>query len=286
LPMDRTRARRETLLGSPARFRFELMPTEGAGEQAAYLPEGATVAVSCSPAKGIGATLALGEELSGRGFRVVPHLSARLVEGEVHLRSILRRLDEAGIKDVFVVGGDAKEPAGPYEDALALLSAMADLGHGLEQVGITGYPEGHPIIDDAALRRALLDKAPFATYVVTQMCFDPGAILAWVTGIRREGVGLPVYAGISGVIERKKLMRISLKIGVGDSARFLAKHAGLVASLLKSRVYKPDELVEELAPRVGDEDHGIAGFHAYTFNQVESTEKWRRRASGLEGVAG
>ena len=136
------------------------------------------------------------------------------------------------------------------------------------------------------MRRALRDKLPFATYIVTQMCFSPRAILDWVAGIRREGIGLPVYAGIPGAVERKKLMRISLKIGVGDSARFLAKHAGLVASLLKSRVYNPEELVEELAPRVGDKDYGIAGFHAYTFNQVQSTEEWRRRASGLEGVAG
>jgi methylenetetrahydrofolate reductase (NADPH) len=276
----------EAPISSLARFRFEVMPTEGAREQAAYLPGEATVAVSCSLAKGIGATLALGEELSGRGFRVVPHLSARLVKGESHLGGILRRLDAASIKDVFVVGGDAREPLGPYADALALLSAMAGLGHGFEQVGIAGYPEGHPAIADGALRRALLDKAPLATYIVTQMCFDPGAILDWVAGIRREGVGLPVYAGIPGVVERKKLVRISLKIGVGDSARFLAKHAGLVASLLKSRVYNPGELVEELAPRAGDEDYGIVGFHAYTFNQVQSTEEWRRRASGLEGVAG
>ena len=279
-------ARNGALVEALAQPRFELIPMEGAGERAAHLPEGATVAVSCSPAKGIGATLALGEELSRRGFRVVPHLSARLVKSEAHLGGILRRLDAAGVKDVFVVGGDVKEPAGPYADALALLAAMAGLGHGFEQVGITGYPEGHPAIADGALRRALRDKLPFATYIVTQMCFGPATILDWVAGIRREGVGLPVYAGIPGAVERKKLMRISLRIGVSDSARFLAKHAGLVASLLKSRVYTPDELVEELAPHVGDRDNNIAGFHAYTFNQVEGTEEWRLRRLDLAGVAG
>ncbi len=271
-------------LEAPAWFRFEMMPTEGAVEQAAYLPEGAKVAVSCSPAKGVEGTLALSEELSGRGFRVVPHVSARLVKDEAHLEEILRRLGGVGVKDIFVVGGDTKEPAGPFEDAFALLSAMGDVGHGFEHVGVTGYPEGHPAIADDALRRALRDKLPFATYIVTQMCFDPEAILGWVAGIRREGIGLPVYVGIPGAVERRKLLRISLRIGVGDSVRFLAKHANIVASLLKPG-YNPDTLVEELAPYVGDRAHNIAGFHVYTFNQVESTEKWRRRTPSPSEMA-
>ncbi len=295
--MDQTQARRTSAeyggmsdvgkratLKGPAWFRFEMMPTEGAAEQAAYLPEGAKVAVSCSPAKGVEGTLALRKELSGRGFRVVPHVSARLVKDEAHLEQILRRLGGVGVKDIFVVGGDTKEPAGPFEDAFALLSAMADVGHGFAHVGVTGYPEGHPTIADGDLRRALRDKLPFATYVVTQMCFDPEAILGWVASIRREGIELPVYVGIPGAVERRKLLRISLRIGVGDSVRFLAKHANIVASLFKPG-YNPDTLVEELAPYIGDRDHNIAGFHVYTFNQVESTEKWRQRAPSLSGVA-
>ncbi|MDP9484564.1 MAG: methylenetetrahydrofolate reductase [Actinomycetota bacterium] len=271
-------------LATPASFRFEVMPTEGAVEQTAYLPEGAKVAVSCSPAKGVEGTLALGEELSRRGFRVVPHVSARPVKGRAHLGEILRRLGGAGVRDVFVVGGDAKEPAGLYADAPALLRAMGDLGHGFEQVGVTGYPEGHPAIVDDALRRALRDKLPFATYIVTQMCFDPEVILGWVAGIRREGIGLPVYVGIPGVVERRKLLRISLRIGVGDSARFLAKHANIVASLLKPG-YSPDALVERLVPYAGDREYNIAGFHVYTFNQVENTEKWLRQTPSLSGAA-
>jgi methylenetetrahydrofolate reductase (NADPH) len=295
--MDQTQARRTPTghngtgegserapLELPASFRFEMMPTEGAEEQAVYLPERAKVAVSCSPAKGVEGTLALSEKLSGKGFWVVPHVSARLVNGEAHLEEILRRLGAAGVKDIFVVGGDAKEPAGPYADALALLSAMANLGHDFKHVGVTGYPEGHPAIPDDALRRALQDKLPFATYIVTQMCFDPGAIVGWVADIRQEGIELPVYVGIPGAVERKKLLRISLRIGVGDSVRFLAKHTNIVASLFKPG-YNPDTLVEELAPYVGDRDHNIAGFHVYTFNQVESTEKWRQRTPSLSGVA-
>ncbi len=275
-------AKNEALVEALAQPRFELIPMEGASEGAAHLPEGAKVAISCSPARGIESPLSFGEELLARGFRMVPHIAARLVADGAHLEEIVRRLDYLNVKEIFVIGGDAKKPAGSFSSAFELLSAMANLGHDFEHVGIGGYPEGHPVIDDGTLRQALLDKRPFATYVVSQMCFDPGTILAWVADIRRRGMGLPVYVGIPGVMEWKKLLRISLKIGVGDSARFLTKHANLMTRFLKPGGYSPDGLVKELAPYVGDQDYNIAGFHIYTFNQVESTEKWRQEILGFE----
>ena len=277
----------EALVEALAQPRFELIPIEGARERAAHLPKGAKVAITCSPSRGIESTLLLGEELSERGFRIVPHIAARLVAGRVHLEEIVRRLNDLGVGEIFVIGGDARRPAGPFSGAFELLSAMTDLGHGFEHIGIGGYPEGHPAIDDSTLLRALLDKQPFATYIVSQMCFDPGAILDWVTDIRRRGIELPVYVGLPGVVERKRLLRVSLKIGVGDSARFLTKYTSVLTRLLKPGGYSPDELVKKLAPYVGDRDYNIVGFHIYTFNQVESTEKWRQQMldSGRAGSA-
>jgi methylenetetrahydrofolate reductase (NADPH) len=248
----------------------------------ALLPEGATVTVTCSPTRGIESTLLLGEKLRERGFRIVPHIAARLVADRAHLDEIVRRLDDLGVREIFVIGGDTRKPVGPFSSAVELLSAMADAGHDFEHVGIGGYPEGHPNIDDKTLRQTLLDKRPFATYVVSQMCFDPDAILNWVADIRRRGIGLPVYIGLPGVVERKKLLQISLKIGVGDSARFLTKYTQVLTKFLKPGGYSPDELVKNLAPFVEDQDYNLAGFHIYTFNQVESTEEWRRQVLDSE----
>ena len=270
-------ARNEALVEALAQPRFELIPMEGAIERAALLPEGAKVTVTCSPTRGIESTLLLGEELLARGFRIVPHIAARLVADRAHLDEIVRRLDDLGVREIFVIGGDAKKPVGPFSSAVELLSAMADSGHDFEHVGIGGYPEAHPNIDDETLRQTLLDKRPFATYVVSQMCFDPDAILNWVADIRRRAIGLPVYIGLPGVVERKKLLQISLKIGVGDSARFLTKYTQVLTRFLKPGGYSPDELVKNLAPFVEDQDYNLAGFHIYTFNQVESTEEWRRQ---------
>ncbi len=260
-----------------SRPRFELFPTKGAEELSDHLPKDAKVTVTCSPTKGIESTLLFSEKLLQRGFRVVPHIAARLVADRAHLEEILRWLDEHGVREIHVIGGDSREPVGPYASTLELLEAMSRLEHGIEVVGIGGYPEGHPLIDDEELDRALLDKQPFASYVVTQLCFDPDAILGWISSVRHKGIRLPVYVGLPGAVDRKKLLQISLKVGVGDSVRFLKKQASLVGMLLKPGDFSPDTLVERLAPYAGDEHYNIAGLHLYTFNQVEGTERWRQR---------
>src|SRR5213594_306763 len=134
-----------------AAARFELVPNAALAQQIAYLPAKATVSVTSSPRRGLEPTLLLCERLADRGFRAVPHLSARLVEGHEHLDQIVRRLEDGGIGEVFVVGGDSARPAGPFDSALSLLRALAEKGHGFERVGIAGYPERHPLASDETL---------------------------------------------------------------------------------------------------------------------------------------
>lgn len=260
--------------------RYEIVPVKGAYEQAGYLPPGSEVSITCSPASGLENTLALAEKLSARGFRVVPHIPARLITGEDHLIRLLEHLRDRDLRDVFAVGGDVKEPAGPFASGLELLRAMSQLGHCIERIGVPAYPEKHPLIGEEELMRALLDKQPSASYMVTQICFDFEAILGWLSKVRRQGIELPVYIGMPGAVKRRKLLRISLKIGVGVSTRYLRKNPGLVNRFMVSGGYSPDHLVEGLSPYVGDPAYGIRGFHINTFNHVEETERWRRRMLG------
>src|SRR3712207_3990460 len=101
-----------------SRPRFEILPMKGAEEQADNLPKDALVAVTCSPTKGIESTLRCSERLLQRGFRVVPHIAARLVADRAHLEEILRWFDDHGLREIYVIGGDSKEPVGPYASAL------------------------------------------------------------------------------------------------------------------------------------------------------------------------
>jgi methylenetetrahydrofolate reductase (NADPH) len=261
------------LLSSPT---FELVPLKNALDQAEFLPAGATVSVTASPAKGIEATIALCEQLQARGYRAVPHLSARMVRDRRHLADLIAWLEGAGVDRAFVVGGDAKEP-GDYPDGLTLLRDMAEIGHPLSEIGIPCYPQGHAFIADGPLLEALRAKAPFASYMTTQLCFDPGAIATWIAVRRSEGLTLPVHVGVPGVAEPHKLLAISARIGVADTHRFLTKNLRFVARLVRSGgFYRPDALLEGLAPHLADPAAGIVDLHMYTFNAVDTFEAWRR----------
>jgi methylenetetrahydrofolate reductase (NADPH) len=255
--------------------KYELIPLKNVLDQSAFLPEGAIVSVTASPQKGMKTTVDLALELSARGFDAIPHISARLTSDRAELEEILRRLDAAEIHKAFVVGGDV-EDHGEFFDGLALLTAMEEMGHGLTEIGVPGYPEGHHIVDVPTITKALHDKAPYASYVTTQMCFTPDEIRDWVSGIRADGIGLGVYIGIPGVAELTKLVSLSFRIGVGPSARFLSKNRSLAGRLVRPGGYSPDDLVIGLAPLLADPSANIHGFHVYTFNRVETTERWRR----------
>ena len=255
---------------------FELVPLKNALDQAAFLPPGATVSVTASPAKGIESTVALCEQLQALGFRAVPHLSARMIRDRAHLTELMAWMEGAGVDRAFIVGGDAKEP-GDYVDGLSLLREMAEIGHPLSEIGIPCYPQGHAFIADAPLLEALRAKAAFASYMTTQLCFDPLSIRTWLTARRAEGITLPVHVGLPGVAEPQKLLAISARIGVADTHRFLVKNTQFIARLIRSGgFYRPDGLLEGLAPVIADPASGIVDMHLYTFNAVDVTERWRQ----------
>ena len=117
-----------------------------------------------------------------------------------------------------------REPRGPFHGAIDLLEALDELGRPFADVGITGYPESHPFIDDETTIAAMFEKARHATYIVSQVCFDPGITARWVENVWARGTQLPIYVGVPGAVPRAKLLRVSTRIGIGDSLRFLRKN--------------------------------------------------------------
>lgn len=260
--------------------RFELMPFDSFDDELTYLPDGATIAITTSPQLGIERTVERAEQAAADGYEPVPHIAARYVEDTDHLKEIARRLTEAGVTEIFVPGGDREEPVGEFESAYQLLVALDETEYSFEEVGITGYPEGHEFLDEQTLRTEMDKKAPYATFIVTQLCYNPEAVIEWIEKIRGRGIDLPVEVGIPGVMKYSRLLQISRKVGVGDSVKFLRKTTGVVdfvRQIVGSRgTYKPDELVDGLGPYADDEEYRISGIHIYTFNQTTDTEDWRR----------
>lgn len=266
-----------SLAGALEHPRYEVIPLPGVAERILkHIPKEVELTVTASPTKGLGPTVELTERLTGEGYRVVPHLSARLISDDSHLKDIACRLHETGVKDVFTIAGDAPKPAGKFAGSVELLAALADMGTEFEQLGIGGYPERHPLISDETTVQAMNDKLPYATYIVSQICFQPRLIESWVERVRDRGVHLPIYVGIPGSVSMTKLMRISGSIGLGDSARFLKKYGNRFLRMLLPGGYTPDGLVADLAPQLNDPWSNLRGFHVYTFNELESTEAWRQ----------
>jgi methylenetetrahydrofolate reductase (NADPH) len=258
------------------RPRYEVFPSDDAEALvAAHVPAEVTITVTASPRRGIDATIDLARRLAARGYPVVPHLSARMIRDRAHLREIVDAVAAMGGHDVFVVAGDAREVAGEFADAVSLLDALGR-DHGLRDIGITGYPESHSFIDDDMTIQAMWDKRRIATYIVSNLCFDPRVVKRWVARVRRRKVGLPIHIGMAGVADPAKLLRVSTRIGIADSARFLRGHSNWFLRALQPGGYSPTRFLGALFPDLAAPDRNVAGLHIFTFNEIGPTELWRQ----------
>ncbi len=269
---------RAALIEALKRPRYEILPLNGIEDAAArHVPTEVKLTITASPSRGLEATLELAERLRRRGYDVVPHLSARLIRDQGQLEGVIARLHAADIHEVFVIAGDAAVEAGDFPGAADLLSAIHEPRWRFTDIGISGYPESHHFISDETTIEAMFEKEPMATYIVSQICFEADVIATWVRRVRDRDTHLPIWIGIPGVINNRRLLRISIKIGLGESTRFLRAHRGWLARLARPRVYTPTKLLQQLVPSIADPVARIGGLHFYTFNELERTESWRRQ---------
>ena len=260
----------------PADRRFEVLPLGKSETEAAQLPEPVRLTVTCSPKHGPDRSVEVAARLHAMGHAVTVHVAARMVRDRAHVDELLAGMRAAGVDDLFLIGGDADPAMGAYASAVELLPVVAEHPDRPATIGIAGYPEGHPLIDAEALRRALHDKSAHADYVATQLCFDPDALRRWIAEERARGLALPVIVGMPGSVSAARLVEMSARIGVGPSMSFLRKQRGLGTLLGLFRRSASDRLYDGLAPDVGDPRLGIAGFHYFTFNQLVATYEWER----------
>ncbi len=266
----------ELLTAALRNARFEVLPTATVEDKLLeHVPTGRAITVTASPAKGLEPTLELTERLAKQGYAVTPHLAARMMRDRAQLSEVCDRLTTAGVTSVFVPAGDQTPPEGEYDGALALLEDLTSLGRPFEEVGITGYPESHPLISDDVVIQAMWDKRRHATQIVSNLVFDAGIVDSWLVRLRARGIQLPVWLGIPGPAERAKLLTMATKIGVGDSAKFLVKHRRTMLRLAAPGGFTGERFLSDCGPAMARPGAGVAGLHVFTFNQVAETEKWR-----------
>ena len=263
---------------------YELIPMKSVEQAIDDLPPGANVSVTCSPAKGIPATREITDRLIALGHHPVPHIAARLVEGPEHTAELAAWLRSSGVDEVFIVAGDAPEPAGPYEGALAFLRDLVTHDHGMTAIGVTGYPDGHAMFDAVVAseqllaKQAVLDEAGVLGWCSTQMCFDTAKIVDWLRAERAAGMHLPIRLGLPGVVDRTRLMTVGTRLGIGASLRYLSKNRSTVMALMSPGGFDPTDMVVEVAAHA--DELAIEAIHSFTFNSVADTRLWHEQLLG------
>jgi methylenetetrahydrofolate reductase (NADPH) len=213
------------------------------------------------------------------GLEPVPHLAVRNFASPDALGRFLDRLNgEAGVRRLLVIAGDRAEPAGPFHGALEAIDSGLISRRGIVEIGISGYPDGHPRIAPHELDRLLAAKLEAAqqtglsVQIVTQFCLDAVPLIAWLRKLRDHGVDHPVRVGLAGPTSLSTLMRYAKRCGVRAATQGLARNAGLIKHLLGASA--PDGIVRALVEANRDGELGDIAPHLFSFGGIGATARW------------
>ncbi len=244
------------------------------------LPTGARVHVTYLSNAPYADTIAQAKALAEVGFEPIPHLAARSLRSEAELSEYLARITgEAGATRVLLVSGDLETPRGPFTSSLDVLKTGFLERNGIRGVGFAAHPEGHLVVADAVMARALADKVAYATRhgldaeIVTQFCFEAAPIVRCLRSLRANGVDAPVRIGAAAPADPLRMMKYALRCGIGPSLRALERHSARLGGVIGTA--GPESLVEELAQALAAEDFGaVGGMHFFVFGGVEQSADW------------
>jgi len=200
-------------------------------------------------------------ELVRKGFNPVPHFPARSMQDEKELKDYVSRCKDSGVKQVLIIGG-GREPAGKFDSSFQLL----ETGYFEKmKIGIAGHPEGSPDISDSELEKAMIDKKPYADYIVTQWLLDPQPIIDFIS---KQTV--PVHVGITGPLKISSLIKFANIVGAKNSINFIKSNFTKALDLLKPK--DPNDLIGKVKSHTDN-------FHIYTFGGLKETNKWLKENS-------
>ena len=263
---------------------IEVAPSEHADLRAVgeALPADSCVYVAAPAHRPLAETLDTVAAVRRAGLDPVPHVVARRFASRTALRDFLAAaVGEHGAHRVMLIGGDVAQPAGPYADAVQLLEDGALARCGLREVGLAGYPEGHPRIPAGTLAAAMARKLALAreqslgAYVVTQFSFSPLRVTAYCAELARRAPSTPLYVGLAGPTDPLALMRYAQRCGVSASLRAMRTlGSGMVG--LATHTDPQDQLMA-LAHHCQIADGGnVTGIHLYGFGGALRTARWLR----------
>ena len=182
------------------------------------------------------------------------------------LNTILNRLEQKNIDNILALRGDKPnegEPVGEYDYAYQLINHINS--HNDFGVAAACYPEGH--LESESLDKDiehLKEKVDCGVdYLITQMFFDNSLFYKFREKARKEGIDVPIEAGIMPVINKKQVDRI---IELSDAYfpekfnKILDKYDDNPEALRDAGIaYAVEQIVDLISSEVD-------GIHLYTMN--------------------
>ena len=263
---------------------LELLPRDmhRAAQIAALLPKDTCIYVPSLPGLPLARTLQAVAAIRAAGLDPVPHVSARRIPNADEFRAFLREaVAKHGVHRVLLLGGDEPKAKGPFNDSLQILESGLLADSGIREIGVAGYPEGHPRIPAADLGAAFKRKQELTAqqglgmYVVTQFCFAPSRVVEYCSQLARSAPEVSIYVGVAGPTDPVALARYAQRCGVSASLRALRNLGSGIAQLV-THSDPLEQLVTLARYSMQREPSNVVGVHIYSFGGAMRTAAWIR----------
>lgn len=213
-----------------------------------------------------GQTVAIAKAVEEHNIPALAHLTCIDATGD-GIESMLGKFRDNGIQNVLALRGDAVTDK-PREfmhasDLMRKISASGDFC-----IGGACYPEGHPeagsLDKDIENTKKKIDAG--CEFLVAQMCFDNNIMYNYMYRLLRNGIDVPVVAGIMPVTNAKQINRICELSGTKLPPHYRAiveRFADDPQALMQAGIaYALGQIIDLIA-------NGFKNIHVYTMNKPE-----------------
>ena len=213
-----------------------------------------------------GQTLAIAQAVEEHNIPALAHLTCIDVT-EAKIDDMLGNFRKAGVQNVLALRGDAVTSGvrdfAHASDLMRKISASGDFC-----IGGACYPEGHPeagsLDNDIENTKKKIDAG--CEFLVSQMCFDNNIMYNYMYRLLRNGIDVPVVAGIMPVTNAKQINRICELSGTKLPPHYRAiveRFADDPQALMQAGIaYALGQIIDLIA-------NGFKNIHVYTMNKPE-----------------
>lgn len=213
-----------------------------------------------------GQTVAIAEAVQKHNIPALAHLTC-IDATNAKIDSMLDNFRGRGIQNVLALRGDAVTSGvrdfAHASDLMRKISASGDFC-----IGGACYPEGHPEAGslDKDIENTKMKIDAGCEFLVSQMCFDNNIMYNYMYRLLRNGIDVPVVAGIMPVTNAKQINRICELSGTKLPPHYRAiveRFADDPQALMQAGIaYALGQIIDLVA-------NGFKNIHVYTMNKPE-----------------